>query len=133
MRVLRADRRGGSSHVAKFADLGRLGTRPPWADLMAARHHKTLVVCGSCHADTHGKKPIRHSRSSHWKATCEAFTRGQTSFFHGSTACSSRSSALRAIACQDQPCRFSSLHTLPRTMSGAADGGSPSGHGPEST
>ena len=41
-------------HVAKLADLGRPGTRPPWADLMAARHRKTLVVCGPCHADIHG-------------------------------------------------------------------------------
>ncbi|CCK24460.1 RNA-directed DNA polymerase [Streptomyces davaonensis JCM 4913] len=42
-------------HVAKLADLGRPGNRPPWADLMAARHRKTLVVCGSCHADIHGR------------------------------------------------------------------------------
>jgi len=26
--------------------------------LMAARHRKTLVVCGSCHADIHSKKPV---------------------------------------------------------------------------
>ncbi|MBT2397207.1 RNA-directed DNA polymerase [Streptomyces sp. ISL-100] len=45
-------------HVAKLADLGRPGDRPPWADLMASRHRKTLVVCGSCHADIHGKKPV---------------------------------------------------------------------------
>ncbi|WP_229327335.1 group II intron reverse transcriptase/maturase [Streptomyces sp. UNOC14_S4] len=44
-------------HVAKLADLGRPGNRPPWADLMAARHRKTLVVCGTCHADIHGKRP----------------------------------------------------------------------------
>lgn len=42
----------------------------------------------------------------------EAFTRGHTSFFHSSTARSSRSRALRAGACQDQPCRFSSRHTV---------------------
>ncbi|WP_372511278.1 HNH endonuclease [Streptomyces cylindrosporus] len=42
-------------HVAKLADLGRLGNRPPGAHLMAARHRKTLVVCGSCHADIHGR------------------------------------------------------------------------------
>ncbi|MEV6964485.1 reverse transcriptase domain-containing protein [Hamadaea sp. NPDC051192] len=41
-------------HVAKLAHLGRSGNRPPWADLMAARHRKTLVVCGACHADIHG-------------------------------------------------------------------------------
>ncbi|WP_208614753.1 reverse transcriptase/maturase family protein [Streptomyces regalis] len=45
-------------HVAKLADLGRVGARPPWADLMAARKRKTLVVCGSCDADIHGKKPV---------------------------------------------------------------------------
>lgn len=46
--------------------------------------------------------------------TCrsEPFTWGHTSFFHSSTACSSRSSALRAGACQDQPCRFSSRQTV---------------------
>jgi hypothetical protein len=44
-------------HVAKLADLGRPGDRPPWADLMAARHRKALVVCGSCHATIHGKRP----------------------------------------------------------------------------
>ncbi|WP_405856873.1 hypothetical protein [Streptomyces sp. NBC_01515] len=45
-------------HVAKLADLGRPADRPPWADLMAVRHRKTLVVCGSCHADIHGRKPV---------------------------------------------------------------------------
>ncbi|MFE5374723.1 HNH endonuclease [Streptomyces mirabilis] len=45
-------------HIAKLAGLGRPGIRPPWADLMAARHRKTLVVCGTCHADIHGKKPV---------------------------------------------------------------------------
>ncbi|MEV6024676.1 hypothetical protein [Streptomyces sp. NPDC052036] len=45
-------------HVAKLADLGRPGDRPPWADLMAARHRKTLVVCSTCHADIHGRKPV---------------------------------------------------------------------------
>lgn len=45
-------------HVARLADLGRSGNRPPWADLMAARKRKTLVVCGSCHADIHGKNPV---------------------------------------------------------------------------
>ncbi|WP_369679721.1 HNH endonuclease [Streptomyces mirabilis] len=44
-------------HVAKLADLGRSGHRPPWADLMAAKHRKTLVVCGTCHADIHSKNP----------------------------------------------------------------------------
>lgn len=37
-----------------------------------------------------------------------ALTRGQTSFFHSSTASSSRSMARRTGCCQDQPCRLSS-------------------------
>ncbi|MFE9492625.1 MULTISPECIES: HNH endonuclease [unclassified Streptomyces] len=46
-------------HVGKLADLGKPGkNRPPWTDLMAARHRKALVVCGSCHADIHGKKSV---------------------------------------------------------------------------
>ncbi|MEU0941140.1 reverse transcriptase domain-containing protein [Embleya sp. NPDC005971] len=45
-------------HVAKLADLGRSGHRPPWANLMAARNRKTLVVCGNCHADIHGRNPV---------------------------------------------------------------------------
>lgn len=36
----------------------------------------------------------------------DALTRGQVSFLHASTASSSRSIALRAGCCQDQPCRF---------------------------
>ncbi|WP_323139706.1 MULTISPECIES: hypothetical protein [unclassified Streptomyces] len=44
-------------HFVELADLGRSGHRPPWADLMAAKHCKTLVVCGTCHADIHGKNP----------------------------------------------------------------------------
>lgn len=38
------------------------------------------------------------------------FTCGHTSFLHNSTTSSSRSIALRAGCCQDQPCRFSSRH-----------------------
>ncbi|MFJ2782431.1 reverse transcriptase domain-containing protein [Kitasatospora sp. NPDC087315] len=46
-------------HVAKLTDLGKPGPdRQPWADLMAARHRKTLVVCGSCHATIHGRKSV---------------------------------------------------------------------------
>ena len=44
-----------------------------------------------------------------------AFTRGQTSFFHSSTAESSRSIARRAGYCHDQPCRLSSRQ-VPSTV-----------------
>ncbi|MER7179053.1 hypothetical protein ABT404_06140 [Streptomyces hyaluromycini] len=46
------------AELAELADLGRSGNRPPWADLMAARHRKTLVACGSCHPDIHGTRPV---------------------------------------------------------------------------
>lgn len=46
-------------HIAKLADLGELGPkRPPWADLMAKRRRKTLVVCGNCHAAIHGTQLV---------------------------------------------------------------------------
>jgi group II intron reverse transcriptase/maturase len=46
-------------HVGKLADLGKPGpSRPPWADLMAARHRKTLVVCDSCHREIHNGQPV---------------------------------------------------------------------------
>jgi group II intron reverse transcriptase/maturase len=40
--------------VRKLADLTRPGRpQPPWAQLMAARRRKTLVVCVPCHATIH--------------------------------------------------------------------------------
>ncbi|MFJ9482286.1 hypothetical protein ACIRRI_46150 [Streptomyces mirabilis] len=45
-------------HVAKLADLARSGNRSPWADLMASRKRKTLVVRASCHANIHGRSPV---------------------------------------------------------------------------
>ncbi|GGV31943.1 hypothetical protein GCM10010245_51860 [Streptomyces spectabilis] len=45
-------------HVAKLAGLGRSGDRPPWADLMAVRHRKALVVCGNFHVDIHGRRSV---------------------------------------------------------------------------
>jgi group II intron reverse transcriptase/maturase len=42
-------------HVSKLADLDQPGQPPPpWAQLMANRRRKTLVVCGPCHATIHG-------------------------------------------------------------------------------
>jgi AI2M/AI1M-like, HNH endonuclease len=42
-------------HVRKLADLDKLGQpSPPWAQLMAKRRRKALVVCGTCHASIHG-------------------------------------------------------------------------------
>src|SRR5256885_9413660 len=42
-------------HVRKLADLDQPGhPQPPWAQLMANRRRKTLVVCGTCHATIHG-------------------------------------------------------------------------------
>ena len=42
--------------IRKLADLEKPGPeRPEWMSLMARRRRKTLVVCGPCHADIHGR------------------------------------------------------------------------------
>jgi hypothetical protein len=42
--------------VRKLTDLEKPGPeRPEWMSLMARRRRKTLVVCGACHADIHGR------------------------------------------------------------------------------
>jgi hypothetical protein len=42
-------------HIRKLADLERKGqaNKPEWAQVMAARRRKTLVVCQDCHNDIH--------------------------------------------------------------------------------
>ncbi|HVK21150.1 MAG TPA: reverse transcriptase domain-containing protein [Actinokineospora sp.] len=45
-------------HVRKLADLGKPGPlQPLWAKAMANRRRKTLVVCASCHDQTHTGQP----------------------------------------------------------------------------
>ncbi|MGO4424710.1 group II intron reverse transcriptase/maturase, partial [Streptomyces sp. MCAF7] len=54
------ERAGGTEvhHVRKLADLTKMGqSRPMWAELMAKRRRKTLVVCGSCHSLIHSRQP----------------------------------------------------------------------------
>lgn len=48
-------------HIRKLADLNRPGRKekPQWAQDMAARHRKTLVVCRSCHEAIHKGMPTR--------------------------------------------------------------------------
>src|SRR5262249_53071781 len=42
-------------HGRTLAELDQPGQpQPPWAQLMASRRRKTLVVCGTCHATIHG-------------------------------------------------------------------------------
>ncbi len=42
--------------IRKLADLDRLGQpQPEWAQIMATRRRKTLVVCETCHAGIHGR------------------------------------------------------------------------------
>jgi group II intron reverse transcriptase/maturase len=44
--------------VRKLADLERQGQpQPAWAQLMARRRRKTLVVCATCHKHTHAGQP----------------------------------------------------------------------------
>ncbi|MEC5204532.1 sensor domain CHASE-containing protein [Arthrobacter sp. MP_M7] len=40
-------------HVKALADLDRSDTAPQWAQIMAARRRKTLIVCGSCYELAH--------------------------------------------------------------------------------
>jgi group II intron reverse transcriptase/maturase len=48
-------------HVAKLADLGKLGPgQPAWAALMAKMRRKTLVVCAQCHDHIHAT-PVAHA------------------------------------------------------------------------
>jgi hypothetical protein len=46
-------------HIGKLAHLGKPGQpRPAWAELMAKRRRKTLVVCAACHDAIHfGSRP----------------------------------------------------------------------------
>ena len=42
-------------HIRTLAELNRLGQPPPpWAQAMAKRRRKSLVVCGDCHGRIHG-------------------------------------------------------------------------------
>jgi len=45
--------------IRKLSDLQRHGQpqQPEWMRIMAKRRRKTLVVCGSCHADIHPGRP----------------------------------------------------------------------------
>ena len=53
-------------HVRRLADLHRRGQpQPAWAQLMARRRRKTLIVCKICHDTIHAGK-----RGSHRRAAC---------------------------------------------------------------
>jgi len=47
-------------HIRKLADLKKPGRRekPAWVQVMAKRRRKTLVLCRSCHQNTHAGRPI---------------------------------------------------------------------------
>lgn len=48
-------------HIRKLADLQKPGRvdKPLWAQVMAARRRKTLIVCRECHQAIHAGKPTR--------------------------------------------------------------------------
>jgi len=49
-------------HVRKLADLAKPGRpQPAWAQLMAKRRRKTLVVCATCHDTIHARQPTAMS------------------------------------------------------------------------
>ena len=58
-------KRGGdmrAHHVRKLADLQKPGVpQPAWAQLMAKRRRKTLVVCAVCHQRIHATQPPAHA------------------------------------------------------------------------
>jgi hypothetical protein len=48
-------------HIRHLKDLRRTGRaeRPAWVKQMAARRRKTLIVCRTCHEDSHAGRPTR--------------------------------------------------------------------------
>jgi group II intron reverse transcriptase/maturase len=49
-------------HVRSLADLTRPGRpQPAWAQLMATRRRKTLIVCSACHTEIHAGQPTAPS------------------------------------------------------------------------
>ncbi len=58
-------------HIRHLKDLQPKGKKQPptWAQRMAARHRKTLVVCRTCHEDIHAGRPTRQ-KPEHWRAGC---------------------------------------------------------------
>jgi group II intron reverse transcriptase/maturase len=45
-------------HVSKLANLAKLGRpQPQWAQLMASKRRKTLIVCPTCHDSIHNGQP----------------------------------------------------------------------------
>ncbi|MGH3068847.1 MAG: hypothetical protein ACRDMI_09710 [Streptosporangiaceae bacterium] len=52
--------------IRKLADLATPGQpQPAWAQLMAERRRKTLLVCPPCHGTIHAGQPARQPRTSH--------------------------------------------------------------------
>jgi group II intron reverse transcriptase/maturase len=61
-------------HIRKLKDLHRPGRAklPDWAQVMVARHRKTLIVCRRCHDKIHSGRATgsRTVKIEHWKAGC---------------------------------------------------------------
>ena len=56
-------------HVRALADLTKAGQpQPAWAQLMAKKRRKTLVVCRDCHDTIHAQQPTAIPRSNHQRA-----------------------------------------------------------------
>jgi group II intron reverse transcriptase/maturase len=55
--------------VRHLTDLTQPGQpQPAWAQLMARRRRKTLVVCQPCHEVIHARRSAAPSRDGHWRA-----------------------------------------------------------------
>ena len=61
-------------HIRALKDLRQKGRaeRPTWVVMMAQRRRKTLVVCGSCHADIHAGRPLKQGANANHVPNCEA-------------------------------------------------------------
>jgi hypothetical protein len=57
-------------HIRALKDLNRKGRpdKPLWVKVMAARRRKTLVLCHTCHVETHGGRLQSSSLSGHRRA-----------------------------------------------------------------
>ena len=53
-------------HIRKMSDLNRFEGRekPLWAQLMAARKRKTMVMCNPCHMDLHAGRPFSRLKAA---------------------------------------------------------------------
>lgn len=66
-------------HIRKLKDIWGKKSKPLWAQVMIARHRKTLVLCRKCHRDLHAGKPlvrVREGTDNRRAGCCESSPSG---------------------------------------------------------